>query len=83
MFVYFRLRNGLKGIPALPKAEFDLLIWSGIRGGLQGRGEDSAGDSIDRRIGHLESRFTGERIRLEEGALLSGSLDPNWGRQGI
>ena len=59
-------------IPALPKAEFDRLIWSGIIGSqLRGRGEDSAGDSLDRRrsqhLGRLESRFTGERIRLEEG----------------
>ena len=50
---------------ALPKAEFDRLVWSGIIASpLQGRGEDSAGDSLDRRISQhlrrLESRFTGE-----------------------
>ena len=53
---------------------------------LQGREENSAGDSIDRRISQhlrrLESLFTGKRIRLKEGISLSRSLDPNWGHKG-
>ena len=70
-FVVAHRGSGFR-IPALPKAEFDRLVWCGIIGSpLRRRGEDSAGDSIDRHIsqhlGHLESWFAGERIRLEEG----------------
>ena len=66
-------------IPALPKAEFDRLTWSGLIGSpLRGRGEDSAGVRTDchisQHLGCLQSRFLGEKIWLEEGVCLSGLL---------
>ena len=66
-------------ILALPKAEFDRLVCSGIIGSPL---LTQLGSPHSQQLGRLELRQTGEWKRLEEGASFSGLLYPNRGRQG-
>ena len=69
-------------IPALPKAEFDRLVWSDIIGlPLRGgRGEDSAGDSLgssaDRRV-HLKKAYLSQDRWILTGAARDGVFAVN------
>ena len=72
-------------IPPLPRADFGRLAleWHNwLITSREGGGLSNLDCHVHKCLGNLELWKTGERMRPGEGVALSGSLDPNWSRQG-